>query len=197
MLQKSEILLKRIPQTLASDFEKYGLKTGEDQIRFLANCANETGGFRVFKENLSYSTPGRLVQVFPSAFLSKYNPNNYLKNPIKLANLVYDDRLFKKGLGNIYDGDGAKYIGRGAIQVTGRNNYASLSKRTGIDFISHPELLETDYCFISALDFWKIHNLSTKTSLLATRQVIVGNYSQSPFGYDEVLSWYNLFKKNG
>jgi putative chitinase len=152
---------------------------------------NETGGFKVFKENLNYTTASRLIAVFPSAFKAKYNPNLYLKNPEKLANLVYDDRLFKKGLGNIFDGDGAKFIGRGAIQITGRNNYKNLANRTGIDFLSNPELLETEkYKFISALDFWKTHKLSLKKSLLETRQIIAGNYTANPFGYSEVLKWY-------
>lgn len=195
MIQGAGIPIGRIPQTLAYQMEQYGVITKEDSRRFLANCLNETGGFKVFKENLNYTTAARLVAVFPSAFRSKYNPSLYLKNPVKLANLVYDDRLFKKGLGNIYDGDGSKYIGRGAIQITGRNNYTALAKRTGIDFVNNPELLETDqYKFISALDFWKTHKLSQKASLLATRQVVAGNYSDNPFGYSEVLNWYNKLK---
>ncbi|NAW51749.1 hypothetical protein GNY06_10310, partial [Elizabethkingia argentiflava] len=114
-----------------------------------------------------------MVKVFPSAFKSRYNPYDYLRNPTKLANLVYDDRLFKKGLGNLYDGDGAKYIGRGAIQLTGRSNYTQLAQATGIDVVSQPELLEhLPYKFTSALYYWKKNKLSAKPSLLATRQVI-------------------------
>ncbi|MDR2205752.1 MAG: hypothetical protein LBE36_06330 [Flavobacteriaceae bacterium] len=195
MLTRAGIPQSRIPQNLAEQMEKYGVVSLEDSKRFLANCLNETGGFKVFKENLNYTTAGRLIAVFPSAFKAKYNPNLYLNNSAKLANLVYDDRLFKKGLGNLYDGDGAKYIGRGAIQITGRHNYTNLSKRTGIDFVNRPELLETDeYKFISALDFWKTHGLSFKTSLLKTRQVIAGNYGNNPFGFAEVSAWYKKLK---
>ncbi|MFQ2998647.1 glycoside hydrolase family 19 protein [Elizabethkingia anophelis] len=194
-LQKIGANMSNVPEDLFEQMEKYGLKTDEDKFRFLANCLNETGGFKVFKENLFYTTPSRLVAVFPSAFRSKYNPNVYLRDSVKLANLVYDDRKFPKGLGNIYDGDGSKFIGRGAIQTTGRNNYTQLSKDTGIDFISHPEWLERPpYNFISALYYWKKHNLSAKPSLLATRQVIAGNYTNNPFGFKEVQNWYNKLK---
>lgn len=180
---------------LEQGFIKYGLTTEEDQIRFMANCLNETGGFTRFKENLYYTTPSRLKQVFPSAFSRRYDPNLYIKNPEKLANLVYDDRLFPKGLGNTKDGDGWKYIGRGAIQITGKANYTSLSKDTGIDVYNYPNLLEKDqYKFLSAFWYWKKHKLSEKKSLLSTRQVIAGNYSANPFGIKEVQNWYNKIK---
>lgn len=183
-----------IPQNLAKQMQDYGIVNSDDCKRFLANCLNETGGFTTFEENGYYSTPARLVAVFPSAFKSRYNPKNYIKNPQKLFNLVYDDRLFKKGLGNNQDGDGYKFRGRGAIQITGRNNYKKLSERTSIDFVSNPDLLAKDYKFISALDFWKHNGLSNKKTLLETRQVVAGNYSNNPFGYSEVLKWFNKLK---
>ncbi|MCJ8153258.1 hypothetical protein MKJ01_05715 [Chryseobacterium sp. SSA4.19] len=200
MLVGAGVAAGRVPSNLAETMEKYGVITVEDSMRFLANCLNETGGFTRFAENGNYTTALRLQQVFPSAFgrpgtTGKNNPVEYLRNEKKLFNLVYDDRKFKKGLGNLYDGDGWNFKGRGAIQVTGRNNYTMLSKRTGIDFVNNPQWLESDqYKFISALDFWKTHKLSEKTTLLATRQVIAGNYSQKPFGIDEVKAWYNKLK---
>lgn len=195
MLNKAGITTDKIPPNLAGQMLSFGLVQKEDIKRFLANCLNESGGFTKFAENGNYSTARRLQEVFPSAFgrvgkVGKYNPNDYLRNERKLFNLVYDDRKFKKGLGNYSDGDGWNYKGRGAIQVTGRANYTALSKRVGVDFVANPQLLEKEYRFISALDFWKTHALSFKPSLLATRQVIAGNYSDNPFGYNEVLTWY-------
>ena len=45
-------------------------------------------------------------------------------------------------LGNTQPGDGARYKGRGFIQITGRANYTAASKALGIDLVKHPELAE-------------------------------------------------------
>lgn len=44
-----------------------------------------------------------------------------------------------KGLGNVFSGDGAKYHGRGFVQLTGRYNYDNYSKLFGIDLINNPD----------------------------------------------------------
>jgi putative chitinase len=62
-------------------------------------------------------------------------------------------------LGNTQPGDGPRYKGRGAIQVTGRSNYTRMSKDLGVDFVNHPELAaEPQYAFASALWYWNTHN---------------------------------------
>ena len=45
-----------------------------------------------------------------------------------------------KGLGNTQEGDGAKYKGRGYIQLTGRANYEQVGNLIGIDLVNNPEL---------------------------------------------------------
>lgn len=49
-----------------------------------------------------------------------------------------------KRLGNTFIGDGAKFAGRGYVQLTGRGNYAFQSKKHKVDLISQPDLLMTD-----------------------------------------------------
>ena len=67
----------------------------------------------------------------------------------------------RKDLGNLYKGDGMRYKGRGLIQITGRSNYRELSKSFGVDFVLHPELLETpQYAVLSACWFWKSRGLN-------------------------------------
>lgn len=67
----------------------------------------------------------------------------------------------RKDLGNTEQGDGVKFKGRGLIQITGRSNYAEVSKALGQDFISNPTLLaKIPYCVESAAWFWKKHGLN-------------------------------------
>lgn len=43
-------------------------------------------------------------------------------------------------LGNVEPGDGARFHGRGFVQLTGRANYADWSARLGVDLIDDPDL---------------------------------------------------------
>ncbi|EOM75312.1 glycoside hydrolase family 19 protein [Rhodococcus rhodnii] len=64
-------------------------------------------------------------------------------------------------LGNTQAGDGQRYKGRGAIQVTGRHNYQQVSDYTGIDFVAHPELMaSTEHAFETAAWYWQSRNLN-------------------------------------
>ena len=67
----------------------------------------------------------------------------------------------RKDLGNTTPGDGKRFLGRGLIQITGRNNYAALSKVLGVDLISDPTLLEQPfYAVASAAWFWNDRSLN-------------------------------------
>lgn len=48
----------------------------------------------------------------------------------------------RKDLGNTQKGDGEKFMGRGFVQLTGRRNYADWAKRTGLDLLKEPQLVE-------------------------------------------------------
>lgn len=66
----------------------------------------------------------------------------------------YDGR---EDLGNLQKGDGARFPGRGLIQVTGRANYLECSMALFGDdrLINKPELLEQpEYAAASAVWFW-------------------------------------------
>ena len=101
----------------------YGLTSADVYHEFIANCAHESGGFRIREESLNYTRPERLVQVWPSRFTitgepGKRDARQWINRPVDLANLVYGGRM-----GNIHPGDGAMFIGGGFPQITGRDAY--------------------------------------------------------------------------
>ena len=70
------------------------------------------------------------------------------------------------GNGDTASGEGWKFRGKGFIQLTGKNNYKSLTEYTGIDYVSYPEMLlnEPD-AMIAALWFWKANGINKYADL--------------------------------
>ena len=136
-------------------FVKYDINTPKRQAAFIGQCAVESANFTRLQENLNYSAE-RITQVWPSRFPNVSIAQPYAHNPKALANFVYAGRL-----GNLQDGDGWMYIGRGLIQITGRENYANCGSGIGVDIIDNPELLLTPrYAALSAGWFWNKKGLN-------------------------------------
>jgi putative chitinase len=145
--------------TLKAAAEYFKL-TPERAAHFFGQTAHETGNFKTFTENLNYSADG-LKRIF-----SKYFPGNladlYARQPEKIANRVYASRM---GNGDEKSGDGWKYRGRGALQLTGKDNYiafANFLKKEGLtdqDIMLKPDLVTTDFSFESALFFFNRNKL--------------------------------------
>ena len=122
---------------------------------FFGQTSHETGDFLIFIENLNYSVSG-LKNTF-----GKYFPGNladqYARQPEKIANRVYASRM---GNGNEASGDGWKYRGRGALQLTGRENYSAFSRYlTKPEILTNPDLVATEYAFESAMFFFDKNKL--------------------------------------
>ena len=136
-------------------FVKYDLNTPKRQAAFIGQCTVESANFTRLQENLNYSAQ-RLMQVWPSRFPNISMAEPYAHNPEKLANFVYAGRM-----GNLQDGDGWKFHGRGLIQLTGRENYANCGSSIGVDIIDNPDLLLTPkYATLSAGWYWNKKGLN-------------------------------------
>ncbi|MGI0076389.1 MAG: glycoside hydrolase family 19 protein [Nitrosopumilaceae archaeon] len=126
---------------------------------FIAQLAHESGEFTRTEENLNYSAE-RLLQVFRKYYPTKSAAANDARNPEKIANRVYANRL---GNGPAESGDGWLYRGRGYIQLTGRYNYKTFGKLLALDLEETPELAkESKDAFRIAGAFWNRANLNVK-----------------------------------
>jgi putative chitinase len=172
---------------------KYDINTPNRIASFIAQCGHESGGWKVFSENLNYSATG-LDAIFGKYFKNAgRNSTEYAKKPEKIANVVYANRM---GNGDVSSGDGWKYRGRGPIQLTGKQNYVSFSNDTGIDVVKNPDLVATDkkISILSAIWFWNKHKLNDfadKNDLRGMTKKINGGYN----GLNDRISCYNCTLK--
>jgi len=136
---------------------QYEINTKDRIAAFLAQCAHESGGFVFIKENLNYRWQS-LRKVFPKYFPTDALAQQYEKQPEKIANRVYANRM---GNGPEESGDGYKFCGRGLIQVTGRENYSWFAASLQISPEEASEYMETfEGAAQSACWFWESNNLN-------------------------------------
>jgi putative chitinase len=144
---------------------------------FLGQCSHETGGWRIFEENLSYSKEA-LLNVFPKYF-NVVQAETFARKPFAIAEKVYGGRM-----GNNQPGDGWKYRGRGAIQTTGKANYTAFSREINHpDIIENPDSLKDMFALESALFFFDNNRVFDKArdvspeSILAVSLKVNGGYN--------------------
>jgi putative chitinase len=148
-------------EPLQETFEKYQINTPKRQACFIGQCMHESGGFKFLKENLNYSAKA-LMATWPSRFPDADIAEKYARQPEKIANKVYSGRM-----GNTEDGDGAKYIGRGLIQLTGKDNYKAFGDAIGEDLVANPQLVEEPrYAALSAGWFFNKRNLNALADVM-------------------------------
>jgi putative chitinase len=145
------------PGTLKAAAAYYKL-TPARAAHFFGQTAHETGGFKAFSENLNYGAKG-LRGIFGKYFKSDAEALKYERKPEAIANRVYAGRM---GNGPEMSGDGWKYRGRGALQLTGRDNYLAFSKYCNRpDVMTNPDLVATELAFESAVFFFERNKLWT------------------------------------
>jgi len=118
--------LAELCTALNTHLPKYGIGSKNEICAYLAQCGHESLGFTVLQENLNYSADG-LKKTFPKYF-TEANAATYERQPVKIANKIYASRM---GNGPESSGDGWCYHGRGAIQLTGKDNYVAFAASIG------------------------------------------------------------------
>lgn len=147
-------LLTSLANACVTHLPAYGVDATVTRLAdFIAQTANETGGYRVFVENLNYSAEA-LVRVWPSRF-TPADAAHYARQPELIAEKVYGDRM-----GNRDAGDGWKYRGRGMLQLTGRTNYEGTDRRLGIGLDTDPNIAAVPaLSLLIACDFYRDLNV--------------------------------------
>ena len=142
-----------------------------------------------------------------NATMDKYGIDTPLRTCHFLAQIIHESGSFqytveldsgeayegRPDLGNTEPGDGPRYKGRGFIQLTGRANYLLYGNELGVDLISNPDLVATDYSADVAGWFWNNHNLNAladQDGLTDITKKINGGLN----GYKERLFWLGKAK---
>jgi putative chitinase len=161
-------------QPIIETCAEFEINTPQRIAAFLAQTSHESGGYTMLTENLNYRAatlaacwPGRFAEMGTNkrpkkdakgALIPTKVALSIEKKPELIANLVYSSRM---GNGPPQSGEGWKYRGRGAKQLTGKDNYKRCGDALGVDLVGNPDLLlEPLYAARSAGWFWKTNNLS-------------------------------------
>jgi len=174
-------------EALCEILPDYDINTVPRVAAFLAQTAHESGGYRAIKENLNYKAES-LMRVWPRYFPNMEIARAYEKQPEKIANRAYANRM---GNGDEASGDGWKFCGRGLIQLTGKDNYTRYAQSLEIGLDEASEHLTTfEGCVQSAAWFWEANNLNqwadSGDMLTLTKRINGGT-----LGLDDRIKHYN------
>jgi putative chitinase len=138
---------------------------------FLSQIGHESAGLSQLQESLNYSVDG-LLRTFSRHRISQHDAmqygrrNGHAADQKAIANIVYGGAFGREKLGNTQPGDGWLYRGRGAKQLTGRDNYKRCGHALGIDLLANPDLLlQPADAMLSAGWFWSTMKLNELADL--------------------------------
>jgi putative chitinase len=185
------------PGTLKAAMAYYKM-TPERAAHFFAQTAHESGNFKAFAENLNYGAAG-LTGIFKKYFPTAEKALLYERKPEKIANLVYGSRM---GNGDEASGDGFKFRGRGALQLTGKDNYKAFSEYLkNPEIMTNPDLVADQFAFESAIFFFDRNKLwdicdkgVNKDTILALTKRINGGTHGLADREEKTLKYYSYLK---
>lgn len=124
---------------LANAFNHYEIHSERRIAAAVGQFMVEAGStFSELEENLRYTTLNQLIKIFGRHFKDDKEAEQFLRQPMKLANRVYANRL---GNGDEFSGDGYRYRGRGLIQLTGKSEYQEFA-----NYINMPVEEAAEWC---------------------------------------------------
>lgn len=147
--------------------QEAGISTVVGQAMFIAQLAHESAGFKTMEER------GGKTQYTREKYKEKEADDKWYDYFF----FMYDKdspsprrRKVAAALGNTEAGDGAKYHGRGYIQITGRNNYRAAGDALKLDLENNPALAaEPAIAARIAAWFWKTNKLNQLTQADSAR----------------------------
>jgi putative chitinase len=170
--------------------------TQQQLLQILPNAGRQAGVF-VPVLNTAMSKYGIVNRLRIAAFIAQVGHES---GQLRYVREIWGPTAQQSGyegradLGNTVPGDGAKYRGRGLIQITGRANYVACGEALGLDLVSQPTLLEQpQYATMSAAWFWSTRGLNTLADegefVRITRRINGGVNGQADrqFLYDKAL----------
>jgi putative chitinase len=146
----------------AAQLISLGVNTPRRQASMIGQCAHESARFRTRFENLNYSGEG-LWRVFRKYFSSPAQADSYARQPERIANRVYANRMDN---GSEASGDGWRFRGRGFLQLTGRSNYRVFGGVIGVNLEADPDrAADPELCWLLAASYMARRKLSGRTLL--------------------------------
>lgn len=153
-----DYLVANIDSVLAKYFiNRSGLRLSH----FMAQIGHECDLFKIRREDLSYTSVERLLEIFGPRHSAKITPEEapgLLRQPRKLAERVYGlgNPRKAKELGNTEKGDGFKFRGAGFLQITGRDSFTRHGRAIGVDLTVDSDLAaEAANSLFLACEEWK------------------------------------------
>lgn len=188
----------KVPANVLSElplvFSRFRIDTPLRLAHFLAQCDHESGGFTRTVENLNYSSE-RLLQIFPRYFKTLNEAQSFNRQPQKIANRVYANRMSN---GGVNSNDGWNYRGRGYIQLTGRANYSAFDAFVEDRIIENPDLVATKFPLLSAAWFWHANKLNAIADRGDTRDVVTQvrrRVNGGTIGLDDTVTKFSKYYK--
>jgi putative chitinase len=191
-------LMEGIADSADSVFAKYAITSQLVAAMMFGQFSEETGGGVDMVEDIRYS-PARACQLWPSRFVSVADVyakiGSYVGDPqfaTKLMDSVYGNRM---GNGPQSTHDGSNYIGRGLSQCTGKDGYAKVAEKTGIDVVGHPELfsspLDALECGVADFILCGCLPFAEKGDTLNTTKRLNGG----TIGLQDRINWTNAWRQ--